>query len=185
VNCQTLGFIDPKKMPKPRRTRLGYIKDQDSASVKISNDIILKFGFEIFRLWIMNIGLHCRRKDIRKISSYWDSFIQEFKNLRASVGSNNCLKTPENIRKLQRKLYRKAKQEEGECPAVKNIGKPCAGKPHARFDEGGLVEDRQPVSQSSRARQNVMRIRPPICPLLYRTPQRRPLSFSFGKREKT
>jgi len=23
---------------------------------------------------------------------------------------------------------------------VKNIGKPCAGEPHARFDEGGLVE---------------------------------------------
>ena len=23
---------------------------------------------------------------------------------------------------------------------MKNIGKPCAGKPHARFDEGGLVE---------------------------------------------
>jgi hypothetical protein len=23
---------------------------------------------------------------------------------------------------------------------VKNIGKPCAGKPHARFDEGGLVK---------------------------------------------
>jgi hypothetical protein len=22
---------------------------------------------------------------------------------------------------------------------VKNIGKPCAGKPHARFDEGGLA----------------------------------------------
>jgi hypothetical protein len=22
------------------------------------------------------------------------------------------------------------------CLAVKNIGKPCAGKPHARFDEG-------------------------------------------------
>ncbi len=22
-------------------------------------------------------------------------------------------------------------------PSVKNIGKPCAGKPHARFDEGG------------------------------------------------
>ena len=21
---------------------------------------------------------------------------------------------------------------------MKNIGKPCAGKPHARFDEGGL-----------------------------------------------
>jgi hypothetical protein len=23
---------------------------------------------------------------------------------------------------------------------VKNIGKPCAGKPHARFDEGGLAK---------------------------------------------
>jgi len=23
---------------------------------------------------------------------------------------------------------------------VKNIGKPCAGKSHARFDEGGMVE---------------------------------------------
>jgi len=22
---------------------------------------------------------------------------------------------------------------------MKNIGKPCAGKPHARFDEGGLA----------------------------------------------
>ncbi len=28
---------------------------------------------------------------------------------------------------------------ESACLAVKNIGKPCAGKPHARFDEGGLV----------------------------------------------
>jgi len=26
---------------------------------------------------------------------------------------------------------------------MKNIGKPCAGKPHARFDEGRLV-DNQP-----------------------------------------
>uniref|UniRef100_UPI003F49E63C reverse transcriptase domain-containing protein n=1 Tax=Desulfobacterium sp. N47 TaxID=3115210 RepID=UPI003F49E63C len=26
------------------------------------------------------------------------------------------------------------------CFAVKNIGKPCAGKPHARIDEGGMVE---------------------------------------------
>jgi len=24
---------------------------------------------------------------------------------------------------------------------MKNIGKPCAGKPHARFDEGGLVNE--------------------------------------------
>ena len=24
---------------------------------------------------------------------------------------------------------------------MKNIGKPCAGKPHARFDEGGLAKD--------------------------------------------
>ena len=55
------------------------------------------------------------------------------------------LTTPENIRTLQRKLYRKAKQEPrklGECAclAVKNIGKPCAGEPHARFDEGGQGE---------------------------------------------
>jgi len=26
------------------------------------------------------------------------------------------------------------------CLAMKNIGKPCAGKSHARFDEGGMVE---------------------------------------------
>ncbi len=25
------------------------------------------------------------------------------------------------------------------CPGMKNIGKPCTGKPYARFDEGGLV----------------------------------------------
>ena len=30
--------------------------------------------------------------------------------------------------------------EESACLAVKNTGKPCAGEPHARFDEGGLVE---------------------------------------------
>ena len=27
----------------------------------------------------------------------------------------------------------------GACLGMKNIGKPCAGKPHARFDEGGQV----------------------------------------------
>ena len=26
------------------------------------------------------------------------------------------------------------------CLGVKNIGKPCAGKPHARFDEGGKAK---------------------------------------------
>jgi len=31
--------------------------------------------------------------------------------------------------------------DECACRAVKNIGKPCAGKPHARFDEGGLTKD--------------------------------------------
>jgi hypothetical protein len=30
--------------------------------------------------------------------------------------------------------------DEGACLTVKNIGKPCAGKPHARFDEGELVK---------------------------------------------
>ena len=47
------------------------------------------------------------------------------------------LTTPEAIRTLQRKLYTKAKPEIGACLGAKNIGKPCAGKPHARFDEGG------------------------------------------------
>ena len=28
---------------------------------------------------------------------------------------------------------------------MKNIGKPCAGKPHARFDEGGLVNTASPL----------------------------------------
>ena len=57
------------------------------------------------------------------------------------------LLTPSSIRTLQRKLYRKAKQEpdysemgDGACLTVNNIGKPCAGKPHARFDEGGQAE---------------------------------------------
>ena len=45
------------------------------------------------------------------------------------------LTTPNTIRTLQRKLYAKAKPECGACLVVKNIGKPCAGRPHARFDE--------------------------------------------------
>ena len=28
----------------------------------------------------------------------------------------------------------------GACLTMNNIGKPCAGKPHARFDEGGQAE---------------------------------------------
>jgi hypothetical protein len=28
----------------------------------------------------------------------------------------------------------------GACLGVKNIGKPCAGRPQARFDEGGLTK---------------------------------------------
>jgi hypothetical protein len=47
------------------------------------------------------------------------------------------LETPERIRELQRKLYQKSKQE-GERHWKKIIGKPCAGKLHARFDEGEL-----------------------------------------------
>lgn len=76
------------------------------------------------------------------------------------------LTTPASIRTIQRKLYAKAKQETAEgvhsevgcagaissvvlvqreagkcaCRGVKNIGKPCAGKPHAWFDEGGQVQ---------------------------------------------
>ena len=51
------------------------------------------------------------------------------------------LKTPDKIRNLQRKLYLKAKAEPDKsaavCLGVKSVGKPCAGKPHARFDERG------------------------------------------------
>ena len=31
-----------------------------------------------------------------------------------------------------------AKYQRPQMYTVKDIGKPCAGKPHARFDEGGL-----------------------------------------------
>jgi hypothetical protein len=53
------------------------------------------------------------------------------------------LSTPFTIRTLQRKLSRKAKPESGSldmgaCLLRKNIGKPCMGKPYARFDEGAL-----------------------------------------------
>ena len=53
------------------------------------------------------------------------------------------LVTPNKIRTLQRKLDAKAKQEPafrlalGACLGAKHIGKPCAGKPLARFDERG------------------------------------------------
>jgi hypothetical protein len=30
--------------------------------------------------------------------------------------------------------------DEGECLVVKNIEKPCAGEPQARFDEGGRAK---------------------------------------------
>ena len=49
------------------------------------------------------------------------------------------LKTPEKIRELQRKLYRKAKQVlKGESLRMKIIGKPYSGKPNVRFDEGEM-----------------------------------------------
>jgi hypothetical protein len=49
------------------------------------------------------------------------------------------LETPEKIRELQRKLYRKAKQVlKGESLRMKIIGKPYSGKPNVRFDEGEL-----------------------------------------------
>ena len=88
------------------------------------------------------------------------------------------LTTLNTIRTLQRKLYAQAKQETANvtrskvecagatssvalarretgqcaCLGVKSIGKPCAGKSHARFDEGGQAK---------------------ACPLLY------PFDFAF------
>ena len=62
------------------------------------------------------------------------------------MGIAAMLLTPSSIRTLQRKLYRKAKQEaysevgDSACLTMNNIGKPYAGKPHVRFDEGGQAE---------------------------------------------
>ena len=42
----------------------------------------------------------------------------------------------DNVRELQRTLYRAAKADpygDGRAPAVKDVGEPCAGEPHARF----------------------------------------------------
>ena len=39
----------------------------------------------------------------------------------------------DRVRELQRALYRAAKAD-GRMPAVKNVGEPCAGEPHARFE---------------------------------------------------
>ena len=36
--------------------------------------------------------------------------------------------------------FRDSGLELGACPGMKNIGKPCAGEPHARFDEGGQAK---------------------------------------------
>ena len=41
------------------------------------------------------------------------------------------------VRELQRTLYRTAKADphgDGRMPAVKDVGEPCAGEPHARFE---------------------------------------------------
>jgi hypothetical protein len=46
------------------------------------------------------------------------------------------LQTPERIRRLQRKLYLKAKADAVGL-GVKPVGEPDAGNPHVRFDERG------------------------------------------------
>ena len=70
--------------------------------------------------------------------------------------SGLCLKPPEKVRILQRKLYLMAKFDGTRCirkacvgfvdrltlssfvcSEVNPVGKPCAGDPHARFDERG------------------------------------------------
>jgi hypothetical protein len=58
------------------------------------------------------------------------------------------LATPNQIRTLPRKLYRKAK-EEPLCGlpvslAVNPVGEPDAGNPHVRFDERGWETGRRP-----------------------------------------
>ena len=43
------------------------------------------------------------------------------------MGVMGCINRPQRLAGSRR------------MPDVKNIGKPCAGEPHARFDEGGQV----------------------------------------------
>jgi hypothetical protein len=49
------------------------------------------------------------------------------------------------------------RMDESACLEVKNIGKPCAGKLHARFDEGRLATRMTCLTRSSRVRRGVKR----------------------------
>ena len=47
------------------------------------------------------------------------------------------VRLPAKLTTLRQKLYRKAKLADAYvCPLVKSTGKPDAGNPHVRFDEG-------------------------------------------------
>src|SRR6266511_2868266 len=84
----------------------------------------------------------------------------------------------DRVRELQRALYRAAKADPhggSRMPAVKNVGEPCAGEPHARFEvaAGGNLASRHcraalappadPTSRSS-ASQSQRRSRPARSP---------------------
>ncbi|MBK5970352.1 hypothetical protein CCR91_16710 [Thiorhodovibrio winogradskyi] len=56
----------------------------------------------------------------------------------------SSLATPDTIRTLQRSLYCQAKQRTLCMPRCEAHRKACAGKSHARFDEGGLVVSAMP-----------------------------------------
>ncbi len=52
---------------------------------------------------------------------------------------------------------------------MKNIGKPCAGEPHARFDEGELVDavtEKLFDTARRKERMNLMRVRPALYPFM-------------------
>lgn len=62
--------------------------------------------------------------------------------------------------------------ENGACLGVKNIGKPCAGKSHARFDAGGQAK--QTMARLLRHRQTKGAVTAWLClmkekPVLYST----------------
>src|SRR6266852_2469252 len=71
------------------------------------------------------------------------------------------LQTPTMIRTLQRKLYRKAKEETRRadvalrsvicsvCLTVKPVGEPDAGNRHVRFDERGWETERRRMAQAT------------------------------------
>ena len=66
---------------------------------------------------------------------------------------------------------------------VKNIGKPCVGKSHARFDEGRLVNEHSLLTRSSRVRQGVPKVLTATTEVSFLLYHKRLVLFLFALRE--